>query len=396
MLDLPTAWPVLSDGSTSLRRFSAEDAPAFAAMHRDTENVRWTASDASMDGARAAELIAGSIEHGWESGTYFRFAVEEERDGGQHVVGTLSLHEIFSTSGGGSASIGIKMLPSGRGTGCAGRAVKLLCGYALGDLGLEVLHWRTTSGNARSMALAKRCGFVRAAEIPGYGHFEGQVADGLVFSLSRAQFRNHMQGATTPPALDIQPVVPVLRSESVVLRALSMADAPQLVENCRNIEAVRWTTAPLNYTYEHAEIFINSITPDGWSTGKTLTFAVADPDTDHLLGVVDLQCNNPGTAAVGINFGPDARGTGAAAAAVRVLLDYAFTQLNLSYVHWSAMVPNWGSRKLAWKLGFTFEGEIRGDYNDRGTPADRWVLSLAATDPQTPQQPWAGPGSLSR
>lgn len=396
MLDLPTAWPVLSDGPTALRRFSAEDAPAFAAMHRDTENVRWTASDAAMDGARAAELIAGSIAHGWDSGTYFRFAVEEESDSGQNVVGTLSLHDIFSTSGGGSASIGIKMLPAGRGTGSAGRAVELLCSYAFGNLGLEVLHWRTTAGNARSRALATRCGFVLAAEIPGYGHFEGQVADGLVFSLSSAQFRDPAQDVPASTTLDVQPVVPVLQSETVVLRALTMEDAPKLVENCRNLEAVRWTTVPLNYTDEHAETFIRSITPDGWSTGKTLTFAVADPDTDQLLGVVDLQCNNPGTAAVGINFGPDARGTGAAAAAVRVLLDYAFNQLNLSYVHWSAMVPNWGSRKLAWKLGFNFDGEIRGDYNDRGTPADRWVLSLAATDPQTPQQPWAGPGPLSR
>ncbi|MDJ0313706.1 GNAT family protein [Arthrobacter sp. H35-D1] len=395
-LELSTAWPVLSDGLTSLRRFGPGDAPALAAMHRDTENVRWTASEAAMDDARAAELIEGSIAQGWETGSYLRFAVAENRGGGQEIVGTLSLHEVFATSGGGSASVGIKMLPSGRGTGSAQRAVELLTGYAFGNLGLEFLHWRTTAGNARSTALAERCGFILVAEIPGYGHLDGQVADGLVFSQTSAQYRDHVQGTAQQPALDPRPTVPELRSETVVLRALTMADAPQLVENCKNPEAVQWTTVPLNYTAEHAEFFINSITAQGWSTGETLTFAVADAGTDRLLGTVDLQCKNPGSAAIGINFGSQARGTGAALAAVRLLLDYAFNQLNLSYLHWSALVPNWGSRKLAWKLGFSFDGQIRGDYNDRGTPADRWVLSLAATDPQAPQQPWTGPVPPSR
>lgn len=395
-LELSTAWPVLSDGHTSLRRFGPGDAPALAAIHRDTENVRWTASDATMDNASAAELINGSITHGWETGSYLRFAVAETRDGVQEILGTLSLHEVFATSGGGSASVGIKMLPSGRGTGSARRAVELLSGYAFGNLGLEILHWRTTVGNTSSTALARRCGFMLAGEIPGYGHLDGQVADGLVFAQTSAQHRGHVQGSEQQPALEVEAVVPELRSETVVLRKLTMADAPQLVENCRNPEAVQWTTVPLNYTAEHAEFFINSITPQGWSTGETLTFAVADAGTDRLLGTVDLQCKNPGSAAIGINFGSHARGTGAALSAVRLLLDYAFNQLNLSYLHWNALVPNWGSRKLAWKLGFSFDGQIRGDYNDRGTPADRWVLSLAATDPQAPQQPWMGPVPPSR
>ncbi|POH72715.1 hypothetical protein CVS27_13935 [Arthrobacter glacialis] len=394
--------PVLSDGFTTLRRFTVEDAQAFAAIHHDPLNVTWTASDATMSRARAAEFITGSIAAGWDAGSDLRFAVVDTRlgtDGSAgDIVGTLSLHEIFSTSRGGSASVGIKMLPAGRGTGSAQRAIELLCGYAFGNLGLEILHWRTTSANAGSNSLAKRCGFVLAAEIPGYGHQDAQVADGMVFSQSLRQFQARDQSAAEAEkaAVEIAPVVPVLRNDAVVLRALTMADATQLVENCINEDSVRWTTVPLNYTMEHAEFFINTLTPQGWASGETLTFAVVEPATDGLLGTVDLQCKNPGAASIGINFGPHARGTGAAEESVRLLLDYAFNQLNLSYVHWHALAPNWGSRKLAWKLGFTFDGEIRGDYNDRGTPADRWVLSLAATDPQTPQHPWTGPGPVSR
>lgn len=386
--------PRLGGTPTLLRRFTTADAPAFAAINRDPLNVKWAASEAEMDTARAAELIDGHIAAGWTSGNQLRFAVVEQNDGAEEVIGTVSLQDVFSTDGGGSASVGIKMLPAGRGTGSAARAIELLCTWAFEGLGLEILHWRSTAGNDASTGLAARSGFGQAAHIPGYGHVDGKVSDGVVLSQTAAQWA--ARGGSPAAELDPEPVIPVLRGDKVVLRALTMADTPVLVENCINDEAVRWTTVPLGYTLDHAEFFIKEFTPDGWKSGKILTFAVADPATDMLLGTVDLQCKKPGAAAIGLNFGEHARGTGAAEAAMRLLLDYAFNQLNVQWVHWHALVPNWGSRKLAWKLGFHFDGQLRGGYNDRGTPGDRWVLSLAAGEPQTPQEPWTGPAPVNR
>ena len=400
--------PVLGDGRTTLRRLRVDDAVAFAALNRDPLNVTWTGSQADMSVRQAAVMITGSIDSGWETGHYLRFAITEKLDGVDTLVGTLSLQEVFSTSGGGSASVGIKMLPSGRGTGCAPRAITLLCGFAFGNLGLEILHWRTTSGNEASSELARRTGFVHAARIPGYGRPAGRVADGELFYQRREQFQNDAAPApeepgTFEPELPELPellgrvaAAPVLGAGTILLRPLTMADAPQLVENCRDAEAVRWTTVPLEYSMADAEHFINTLVPEGWQSGETLTFAAVDPVSDALLGVVDLQCKVPGVASVGINFGPHARGTGAAQAAVALLLDYAFDQLNLAYLHWHVLAPNWASRKLAWKLGFHFDGQIRGDYCDRGTPKDRWVLSLAAADERSPQEPWTGPDAINR
>ncbi|MHA7177089.1 GNAT family N-acetyltransferase [Arthrobacter sp. Sr24] len=382
--------PVLSDGITTLRRFHAADADAFAAIHRDPLNIQWTGSVPTMDRAEALGFIDGHIAEGWEAGTNLRFAIVELRQGTPQVVGTLSLQDILSTARGGAAHVGIKMLPAGRGTTTAQRAMELLCGYAFGNLGLSHLHWACTAGNRGSTSLAHRSGFTLAAQIPGYGQVGGEVADGLVYTQSAESWNQRELRLEREPELDPAPVVPVLAGGKVVLRALTLADAPALVENCRDVDAVRWTTVPLNYSLEHAEYFINNITVDGWLTGRTLTFAVADTATDQLLGTIDLQCQNPGVASIGINMAAKARGSGASEAAVRLLLDYAFNQLNLSFAHWHTIVENWASRKLAWKLGFSFDGELRGAYNDRGTPADSWVLSLAAGDPQTPQQLWDG------
>ncbi|MDQ0279598.1 RimJ/RimL family protein N-acetyltransferase [Arthrobacter silviterrae] len=410
--EITTPGPRLSDGATVLRRFSAAGAAAYAAIHRDPLNVQWAGSDPSMTAESAAVAIRDHIDTGWDDGRSLRFAVEELVDGNAAVVGTVSVHDVLRTASGGSASVGIKMLPAGRGQGSAARAIRLLCGYAFGTLGLDALHWRATVGNLPSRRLAERCGFVLAAEIPGYGHVDGGIAAGWVFVLTAAQWLGGPSGAGRSDAgrshadpgeaglpvrgLELEPVVPRLSDGSVVLRALADRDAPQLVENCTDPDAVRWTTVPLGYTSAHAAHFIGTITPDGWRSGKVLTFAVASAESDEFYGTVDLQCNDPGTASIGILMGTHARGTGAAEQAVRLLAGYAFDQLNLGYLHWHALVPNWGSRKLAWKLGFRLEAEVRGGYNDRGTPGDRWTLSLAAGDPRTPQEPWTGPDPLTR
>ncbi|MDD0857404.1 hypothetical protein NHF46_05675 [Arthrobacter alpinus] len=73
--------PTLSDGVTTLRRFTAEDADAFAAIHRDPANVKWTGSVATMDNGAALGFIDGHIADGWESGTNLRFAIEELHQG---------------------------------------------------------------------------------------------------------------------------------------------------------------------------------------------------------------------------------------------------------------------------------------------------------------------------
>ncbi|WP_026554058.1 GNAT family N-acetyltransferase [Arthrobacter sp. 35W] len=190
-------------------------------------------------------------------------------------------------------------------------------------------------------------------------------------------------------------VVPVLTDGVVSLRALRPEDGPTLVFYCRDPESVRWTTIPRDYTAADAEAFISDMVPTGWASGKVLAFAVASASTDELLGTIDLQCSKPGSAEVGINVGHPHRGSGVGARAVDLLVDYAFNQQNLAYLHWLALVPNWGSRKLAWKIGFRLEGTLRGYADDRGTPTDAWMFTLSAQDPRGPQEPWQGPTPAS-
>lgn len=398
-------------GSTWLRSLTGEDAKAFAAIHRDPLNVEWASSDSTMTLESAAKLISGPIERAAAQGTTIRLAILDDELGAE-VAGTLSLQDITRAGDVAVAAVGIKLVGKARGRGIAGRAIDALLRYGFQELGLTLLHWKASVGNQASRRLAENNHFTLVATVPGYGHRSGAITDGWIFTLDKSSWlagqAAHNQNSTVTDKLELsagvvhpgetgqtklapEPVVPVLSDGKVTLRALSDKDAPALVKNCLDPAAIRWTSVPLNYDLSHADFFINTVVPEGWESRNVLGFAVVDAATDSLLGTIDLQCKTPGTAGIGINMGPTARGTGASESACRLLIDYAYNQLNLSYLHWHALDQNWASRKLAWKLGFTFEGSIRGGISDRGTPHDVWILTRAASDSPEPKGEWAGP-----
>jgi RimJ/RimL family protein N-acetyltransferase len=74
--------------------------------------------------------------------------------------------------------------------------------------------------------------------------------------------------------------------------------------------------------------------------------------------------------------------------ALRMLLDWGFREKDLATVSWLANVGNWSSRRLAWKLGFSFEGTLRQWLPHRGELRDAWAGTLLADDPREPQGRW--------
>jgi RimJ/RimL family protein N-acetyltransferase len=85
---------------------------------------------------------------------------------------------------------------------------------------------------------------------------------------------------------------------------------------------------------------------------------------------------------------PWVRGTGAVERAVRLLLEWGFAHRGLRVVIWRANAGNWASRKLAWRLGFSFDGTVRRSLPQRGELRDGWVGTLLDTDDRGPSTPW--------
>jgi RimJ/RimL family protein N-acetyltransferase len=185
--------------------------------------------------------------------------------------------------------------------------------------------------------------------------------------------------------------VPTLTTDGVTLRAHRPSDAAGVLEQCLDPLSRTWTTVPLDYTYLDAQQFLGETMPRGWEQDTEWGFAVEAVDDDgaaRYAGTISLRNRGSGRAEVAYGSHPWVRGRGAMEAALRLLLSWGFEERGLETVIWWANRGNWASRKLAWRLGFTFEGGPRHWLPQRGELVDAWVGTLLASDERRPSTPW--------
>ena len=186
---------------------------------------------------------------------------------------------------------------------------------------------------------------------------------------------------------------PTLSDGVVTLRAHTDDDVESVVEQCRDPLSREWTTVPLDYTREDARRFVRDAMPGGWASDQEWGFAVERrlPDGGTAFaGTVSLRNRGDRRAEVAFGAHPGARGTGAMERAVRLLLAWGFSPegRGLGTVVWYAHPGNWESRRLAWKVGFSFDGTLRGWLDHRGELRDAWTGTLRAGEPLEPRTAW--------
>ena len=172
------------------------------------------------------------------------------------------------------------------------------------------------------------------------------------------------------------------------LRLIADADLPAIVAACQDPEIPRWTRIPQPYGEEDAR---------GWleqeaalrSRGEQLGLLVVGADDDRLLGSVGVvhfdwteeRCE------LGYWVAREARGRGLASGAVTVLTAWIFKALPIDRVQICAEPENTGSRRVAERAGFTFEGVLRSYILNKGTRRDMAMYSRLRTDP--PSRTWS-------
>jgi RimJ/RimL family protein N-acetyltransferase len=197
-------------------------------------------------------------------------------------------------------------------------------------------------------------------------------------------------GDGTVPRVSTQRRVPLLTDGEVTLRAHHVGDVAGVYEQCHDPLSQEWTTIPLPYSWEDAQRFVTQLAPQGWREGRW-AFAVEAPDDQgvrRFCGTVELRDHGERRAEVAYGAHPWVRGRGVMARALRLLLDWGFSDRGLETVIWWANKGNWASRKLAWRLGFSFDGTVRRWLPQRGTLRDGWVGALLATDARQPSHAW--------
>ena len=186
-------------------------------------------------------------------------------------------------------------------------------------------------------------------------------------------------------------IVPTLTDGVATLRAPTDDDVEGSYEQCQDPLSQQWTMIPVPYTREDARTYLRHIIPSGWETDREWGFVVEandDTGTPRFAGTISLRNRGEGRAEIAYGSHPWVRGRGVMERALRLLLEWGFAERDLRTVVWLARRGNWPSRRLAWRLGFSFEGALRDWMPQRGDLVDAWVGTLRRGDEMAPSHEW--------
>jgi RimJ/RimL family protein N-acetyltransferase len=152
---LPDPGTVTGDG-LALRHWRTDDAEPLATAYGGAQNALPPSPGAMTPDEHARWWVSERAPENWASGDGAPFAVVAS-DGS--LLGSLQLHRKGRRPG--IAEVGVWVAPAARRQAVATRAVEALLGWGVPALGLARVEWHADPGNAASLALATRLGFVR-------------------------------------------------------------------------------------------------------------------------------------------------------------------------------------------------------------------------------------------
>ncbi len=369
-MDLPAWAPTLTDRVVTLRAHRGEDLEAVVAQCRDPQMQRWTTVPVPYERHHAEEWLA-SRPREWSEGTNLAFAIES----GGAFCGSVDLRP----DGARGASVGYGLGPWARGRGLLDRALRLLLPWGFGALDLDVVHWQAVAGNWPSRRAAWRVGFRVEGTVRSLLQCRGARYDAWVGSLLR-------DDPLEPASVWLD--APVIDSLPVRLRPYRPTDVPRVVEACQDPVTRHWlSNLPAGYTADDARAHLEHMAEEA-AAGRSLSWAVADPDDDRLLGEVGLfgLVEFGRSAEIAYWTHPRERGRGVMTAAVRLAVRHALLPIDVGGLGRSRVVlraaeHNLASRRLAVRAGFLQTGrdrqaELLGD----GTVDDLVRFDLLASE----------------
>ncbi|GAB2593335.1 acetyltransferase [Paractinoplanes abujensis] len=141
----------ITAGGLQLRPFEESDIPWVYEVSLDPLVQKYLQIPVPYHLADAEFFVREMSIAGWDAGTRAEFVV---------VAGEVRLGRVgFGLDGSGAAQIGYWMDPAARGRGVATAAVRALCGWGFGPLGLGLIEWRAEVGNHASRRVAEKAGF---------------------------------------------------------------------------------------------------------------------------------------------------------------------------------------------------------------------------------------------
>jgi RimJ/RimL family protein N-acetyltransferase len=170
-----------------------------------------------------------------------------------------------------------------------------------------------------------------------------------------------------------------LAGPRVALRRFHLGDVATFVAYRSSEQVARFQSWDAPYPREEGERFIREIARDHPDTaGEWFQFAVGLRATGQLIGdcAAMPQAGDPRQCEIGFTIAPDYQGRGYATEAVRLLLNYLFTERGKHRITAYCDPRNAASVALLERLGMRREGHLRESTWAKGQWTDDLVYGL--------------------
>lgn len=173
---------------------------------------------------------------------------------------------------------------------------------------------------------------------------------------------------------------PVLHTPRLIVRAFAEDDIEDIYLACQDPEIQRWTTVPVPFLRKHAEDFVREIYPRGWETNSHRILGSFHRESGALVSTLTAAATGYRVVEIGYWTSKTQRGHGLTAEGLDAFVRWIFLCLRAQRVEWQGIVGNPGSFAVAEKVGFRFEGTLRGRIRQRGTALDVHMAGLLPAD----------------
>jgi RimJ/RimL family protein N-acetyltransferase len=177
----------------------------------------------------------------------------------------------------------------------------------------------------------------------------------------------------------IPPPAP-LAGESIRLEPITEAAAGDFERFVHDPDIRRYTRAPSDPPEGFGATWAARYA-EGWRDGSRAGFLIRDASGKVVGFVAFVELDHAGRQAeAGYAVESVARGRGVASEALRVLTAWGFDELGLERVELLISGENEGSKRVAERCGFTYEGTLRSLHVKEGLRADTTVWSRLRGD----------------
>ena len=170
---------------------------------------------------------------------------------------------------------------------------------------------------------------------------------------------------------------PVLETERLLLRKVTMGDLEDIHAYASREEVARYVTWPVHRTLSDTKEFIH-YSLRRYEQKQSAPWGIEYKENGRLIGTIEFVSwdTNNQMAEIGYVLSPDFWGKGITAEATRKIISYGFTRMELVRIQARCINENAGSARVMEKAGMSFEGLLRKGIQAKGRHWDVKMYSI--------------------